>query len=108
MLFCGTMWKLEDDLFICHNWEFYTVKELSKILGKTKEDVRDRIKFFKLRDCRYEQSTAADTVAPHYWYYKVDELYSSELSLAKASNILGINYSLIQRARVNVKKGLYK
>lgn len=101
------MWKLEDDLFICHNWELYTAKELSKILGKPKEDVRERIKFFKLRDVRYEPGTTDSTVAPHYWYYKVDELYSSEFSLAKASDILGVTYSLLQRVRANAKKGLY-
>lgn len=102
------MWKLKDDLFICYNWEFYTAKELSKILGKPKEAVRDRIKFFKLRDCRYEQSSTDNGISPHYWYYKVDELYSSEFSLAKASDILGVTYSLLQRVRVNAKKGLYK
>lgn len=101
------MWKLEDDLFICHNWELYTAKELSKILGKPKEDVRERIKFFKLRDVRYEQGTTDSTVAPHYWYYKIDKLYTNKLSIDKASVILGITRSTLRRARLNREKGLY-
>lgn len=54
-------WTIEEDFFLFENWQDLTVTQLANRLLKNKENVRERIKFYKLRN---------DNVSDRNMYFK--------------------------------------
>lgn len=93
------MWTPLKDSILILGWEEYTVQELSKMLCKTPDEVRRRIKYYKLRN--HTQTY------PRYCVYKFDNLHFKNVAPKVTADYLGIRIFEVRLARQKAMKNFY-